>query len=102
MATINKTKTKTIIECFECCGKKYSIMQDENGNFWGIDYNDLQSDEIRVLAGDSNRTLNATFRRCYMRARVEELLQGRDVENPKIRLWAAVTASNEATQMFND
>ena len=100
MATVKITKT--VIECFKACGKKYKIMQDENGNFWGIDYNDLQNNGVSGLAGNLNRTLTATLRRCYIRARVEELLQDKDTENPKVRILAAVTASNEATQMFND
>lgn len=90
---------KTITTCFVACGKKYKIMQDENGNFWGIDYNDLEKEVVNGLAGNLSRTLNETLRRCYTKARTAELLKGKNADETEI-IKAAITASGEAEKMF--
>lgn len=91
---------KTVTECFTACGKKYRIMKDENDHFWGIDYNDLKEEQIDGLKGNLSRTLNETLRKCYTKARVAEILQGKSSEHEEI-IKATITASTEAVKMFN-
>lgn len=92
---------RTITKCFEACGKKYKIMQDENGNFWGIDYEVLEKGQpINGITGNMCRSLKEVMRRCYERARISELMKGKDADDHIAIIKAAMTASDEALKMF--
>lgn len=93
---------RTVTECFEACGKKYKIMQDENGNFWGIDFERLNSNkEINGISGNLGRTLNDTLRQCYERARIAEILDYKEADDTEI-MKAALQATQEAFEMFGE
>ena len=93
---------KTVTECFEACGKKYKIMQDENGHFWGIDFEKLNSNKkINGISGNLGRTLNDTLRQCYERARIAEILDYKEADDTEI-MKAALQATQEAFEMFGE
>lgn len=92
---------KTVTECFEACGKKFKIMQDENGHFWGIDFDKLnQNKKINGISGNLGRTLNDTLRGCYTKARIEEILKDNEEADDKEIMKAALKATQEAFKMF--
>lgn len=91
--------TKTIIERFKVCGKVYKIMQDEKGSFWGIEDKDPKKAIVNGFEGVLSRTLNATLRRCYIKARMEELMQGRKYKDIVLR-DVAIIASDETIKIF--
>lgn len=91
---------KTITRCFNACGKTYRIMQDENGNFWGFDKEILEKGgTVNGISGNIGRTLNETLRHCYEKARISELMKGKDADDTEI-MKAALIASDEALKMF--
>lgn len=92
---------RTITRCFEACGKRYKIMQDENGNFWGIDFEVLEKGQaVNGLTGHLSKTLNETLRRCYTQARTAELMKDKNADDVTEILKATMTASDEALKMF--
>lgn len=94
---------RTVTECFEACGKKFKIMQDENGHFWGIDFDKLnQNKKINGISGNLGRTLNDTLRSCYEQARIAEILKDKDKADDTETMKAALQATQEAFEMFGE
>lgn len=93
---------KTVISCFDVFGRKYRIFQDENGNFWGIDFDLLhQNNDINGITGNLGHTLNDTLRHCYEKARIADILKDKDEKDDNEIMKAALQATQEAFERFS-